>query len=272
MPRRIIKTSKAVNQKATIPKVANCLFASEFVLMQNENAYRAMKFMCASKGDHSKTGPGQYEIPVESGLAVHFEKLLKFCPERNHMAINRIRVQETGLTEIGETVFHYDKLKGNMARVIINIREREGSNVSLTIHLTKKASVTLPITRSFATIVPEAVSEISIDSGSNLRGTHTRNAPSVFVIIDMEIDDTALYMLGARTAGVSTGENKAAIDNLAKLAGKADSANFSELKEMMRPYMGDQDLDGIQEAFAGAASSDDTKLVNLDENQEPDVE
>lgn len=235
MPNIRVKVVRKVDKSIDTSRLNGYIASCEFSLRGMERIYTSVKFMCHNRGDHSKTGVGQYEIPLTSPLSAHFLKLIELCPEAKELQIERIRVQETGLNEFNNTVHTYKKLDDGYVRIVLHLREKEGFPVNVNINVSKKTSINIPWYRSMQTVLPEALSGITIESSSIVSGTHKKNAESIFIIMDAKATSNASYMIACRMAAsrpITPAQIANAMDALQK---QYDS---QEIKEGLSSFTG----------------------------------
>jgi hypothetical protein len=179
-------------------RLLSYFFSNEFSVLQKDQ-YELLRAILRAPGEHTKSGPGQYEVPLGTNLSKILQRYLSLC-EFNKTTLNgeeipgieeikRIRIQETGISNVGNTSNVYEKLEKDHARFLICFQE-ETKFVFINVNISKNTSVTLPISRSFATVVPEALSQITLNS-SNMVG-HKPQGNSFVVIIDCKIHNNII--------------------------------------------------------------------------------
>jgi hypothetical protein len=235
MQKRLKTTKKNV---VNTDQLVGYVYSNQFPVLQTKQ-YDLLKAIIRGNGVHTKTGSGQYEVPTDTPMANLICRYYDICSYKNTalengdvvpgiQRVERIRIQETGLSDVGNTVNSYEKIGTGMARFVFNFHETEGRYVCMSLKISKAASATVPIVRSIATVLPQALSEFSINS-SNQVG-HRSQSNSVFVIIDCTIHNNVLNQIASKMAMSTPIKVDALISALEKME---KEGKFDSLSSMM---------------------------------------
>lgn len=166
-------------------------FANEFPVLAPGLSYMVIKRLAA--GDESATtlAPGYTEFALDTPRLPIFQNLLALYPDRENIAILRIRVQETGISARGIRPQEYGPTGEDTFRILINLRppvtkdeDVRPKPVGFGVKV-EGAEGTITSRRSFATVLPSGLTNISMYSGNVIPGTRWDSAKSLFVVIDI---------------------------------------------------------------------------------------
>ncbi len=193
--------------KIDTKKLEPIFFTNEFVLSDPERAFNGIKFVIENDPACTRTGPGRHEFSTESPVIAHFKRLLTFYEDKDDLEIKRLVVQQTGISMKGSGLYDYGKIDDSLLRIIVNLRpgayvpprveEDEEAQpmqqprrqvprtVGVKVHIA--GSSTWIITRrSYGTILPGELTNISIASGKLIPETRHDNTCSLFVVMDIK--------------------------------------------------------------------------------------
>lgn len=190
MPRRQVRQMKVSTVKVPEDKILELFFANQFILSDPAKSYGAIKFVLQYGQEHNTPAPGKHNFSTELEGTKHFLRLLEWYSGKDKMELKDVHVVETGLRNHGIKAHHFDAAEESMLRIIINLRENEDQHVGLGITITPKKDQKilcwLDMTRSFATILPGTLSELTIMSGDGtIPGKRRENGRSVYIIMDI---------------------------------------------------------------------------------------
>jgi hypothetical protein len=191
MKSRMIQGRAKTITKQRIDKtgLVNTFFANQFSILNPEQLYNIVKGLTISDETSTNIGNGCTEFPANGPRTQFFRNILRLYEDYDNIAISRIVVQETGISQGGLRMQDYANLEDSSLRIVINLRPQQTDKNAQTvgIHLNIQGTeVSFTSRQSFATVLAGALKSISLFSGNTIPGTRFTNARSLFIIYDVQ--------------------------------------------------------------------------------------
>lgn len=271
MPRSRVQMRTSTTIKVPEDKIAEILFANQFILADPAKSYVGVKFALQHDQTHTTPHVGKHIFSTECPVTANFLRLLEWYPGKDKMELQAVYVVETGLSFRDAKIHEFEKTDENMLRILINLREEATSHVGLGIIINPKKDQTitcwLDMQQSFATVLPGTISALSFISGNgDIPGKRRQNGKSIYVIMDIIPKQDTQYATADMVVKHTNVKQAQFIEQLKKMHkdGKLPTDKFEEMmKDPQSAFMKMVAEESGQKAEA-AESSETTSPLKED--------